>query len=180
QDGRTWVTETEKEVARIHELDAALLDGLWAQVEDEPGFVPTPSMRPGVTLELELTLASSDEDRRVWESIEERGGQRVALQKGTLVWELWDERNHIVFRLEPGRLSVGARHQVFLRLDAEAHLIDAWVDGIFCDGGTAGQVFGWVRFADGVPWVMWPVGSSPACHVHACALSATEIVLRSR
>lgn len=31
QDGRYWVTETEKVVARVHEIDPALLEGLWAQ-----------------------------------------------------------------------------------------------------------------------------------------------------
>ncbi|HSW46582.1 MAG TPA: sialidase family protein, partial [Phycisphaerae bacterium] len=31
QDGRYWVTATQKTVARIHEIDPQLLDGLWAQ-----------------------------------------------------------------------------------------------------------------------------------------------------
>ena len=31
QDGRYWVTETQKDVARVHEIDPALLEGLWTQ-----------------------------------------------------------------------------------------------------------------------------------------------------
>lgn len=33
EDGRYFVTETQKDIARVHELDPALLDGLWAQFE---------------------------------------------------------------------------------------------------------------------------------------------------
>ncbi|MHB8997491.1 MAG: exo-alpha-sialidase [Armatimonadota bacterium] len=32
-DGRYFVTETQKDIARVHELDPALLEGLWAQLE---------------------------------------------------------------------------------------------------------------------------------------------------
>jgi len=33
EDGRVFLTETQKDKARVHEIDPALLDGLWAQVE---------------------------------------------------------------------------------------------------------------------------------------------------
>ena len=33
QDGRYWVTETQKSVARVHEIDAELLKGMWNQGE---------------------------------------------------------------------------------------------------------------------------------------------------
>jgi hypothetical protein len=31
QDGRVWVTETEKVAARVHEIERSLLDGMWAE-----------------------------------------------------------------------------------------------------------------------------------------------------
>ena len=31
QDGRYWITETQKTVARVHEIDKTLLEGLWQQ-----------------------------------------------------------------------------------------------------------------------------------------------------
>ncbi len=34
QDGRLWITETQKSVARVHEIDPALLEGLWNQGRD--------------------------------------------------------------------------------------------------------------------------------------------------
>ena len=33
EDGRTFVTETQKDIARVHELSPALLEGLWAQFD---------------------------------------------------------------------------------------------------------------------------------------------------
>ncbi len=35
QDGRYWVTETQKSVARVHELDKTLLEGMWNQGIDK-------------------------------------------------------------------------------------------------------------------------------------------------
>lgn len=37
QDGRYWVTETQKSVARVHEVDAGLLAGLWRQLAGNDG-----------------------------------------------------------------------------------------------------------------------------------------------
>ena len=31
QDGRYWFTETQKTIARVHEVDPSLLEGLWTQ-----------------------------------------------------------------------------------------------------------------------------------------------------
>jgi hypothetical protein len=93
QDGRYWVTETEKVVARVHEIDPALLEGLWAQHERasvsreglvyesdaalSPGNrwqIPAlPSLRNGgFTLELWLEVA----DTGIAQSILTSEGQR--------------------------------------------------------------------------------------------------------
>jgi hypothetical protein len=45
QDGRYWVTETNKTVARVHEVDKTLLEGLWASVPLTPN--PSPSRGEG-------------------------------------------------------------------------------------------------------------------------------------
>ncbi|MBN1294672.1 MAG: exo-alpha-sialidase, partial [Candidatus Latescibacteria bacterium] len=46
QDGRYFMTETQKTVARVHEIDGALLEGLWNQQEN------TSLTRDGLILEL--------------------------------------------------------------------------------------------------------------------------------
>jgi len=45
QDGRFWITETQKSVARVHQIDPSLLEGLWNQGRDR---APT---RKGLVLE---------------------------------------------------------------------------------------------------------------------------------
>ncbi|MFH1922388.1 MAG: LamG-like jellyroll fold domain-containing protein, partial [Planctomycetota bacterium] len=40
QDGRYWITETQKTIARVHEIDKNLLEGLWSQGETNSGTVP--------------------------------------------------------------------------------------------------------------------------------------------
>ena len=40
QDGRFWITSTNKVEARIFAIDSQLLEGLWAQVD--PTFKPRP------------------------------------------------------------------------------------------------------------------------------------------
>jgi hypothetical protein len=46
--GKYFLTETQKEIARVHEIDAALLEGLWKQLENPGGQVTT----DGLLLEL--------------------------------------------------------------------------------------------------------------------------------
>jgi hypothetical protein len=46
--GKYFLTETQKEIARVHEIDAALLEGLWKQLENPGGQVTT----EGLLLEL--------------------------------------------------------------------------------------------------------------------------------
>lgn len=43
EDGKYYLTETQKDVARVHEVDPALLAGLWAQLE---GGLPVPAEEP--------------------------------------------------------------------------------------------------------------------------------------
>ena len=50
QDGRYFLTETQKTVARVHEIDPSLLEGMWQQVEaalaPDTARVPTPDEVP--------------------------------------------------------------------------------------------------------------------------------------
>ena len=42
QDGKLYVSETQKDVARIHELDLDTINGLWGQFDDGAGQPPVP------------------------------------------------------------------------------------------------------------------------------------------
>ena len=82
QDGRYWVTETQKAVARVHSLDATLLEGMWSQIERNP---PSARVnRRGLVLEMD------------GEAIEAMAGGTVDMPElpdlsrdGGLTLELW-------------------------------------------------------------------------------------------
>jgi len=114
QDGRIWVTETEKVVARVHPLDPALLDGLWNQharaAVVQPGLAlesgplgagssvalpKLPSLRAGgFTLEMWLQVGDLREGRTVLSSFgQRRYGFSVSLSAdGALRLNLADNR----------------------------------------------------------------------------------------
>lgn len=114
--GRYYVTETQKEIARVHEIDPVLLEGVWggAQPPDDPvvrlrasacrpgALVEVPELpafpeRGGFTLELWIRLDALDpgqslfdsrdrEGRGIHATIEEGGVMRLAI--GGRAWGL--------------------------------------------------------------------------------------------
>lgn len=112
QDGRYWVTETQKVTARVHEIDPALLEGLWTQylkdvvvregLAHESGALSAgdsfvmpalPSLRTGgFTLEMWLLVDDLSEGQRVVSSFGEqrRGFQVTATANGAIRVDLRD------------------------------------------------------------------------------------------
>lgn len=104
QDGRIWVTETEKMEARVHELDPSLLEGAWAQGRaagvTRTGLIHAseealragaafalprlPSLREGgFTVEAWIRLEETAEGRTVLDSLGPRGrGLRIVTAAG--------------------------------------------------------------------------------------------------
>jgi hypothetical protein len=100
QDGRIWVSETQKMVARVHEIDQTLLEGLWTQRErhavtreglvyestspltagDSVNIPALPSLSDGsFTLEIWLLLTETTESQVVIDSFgQRRRGFRVS------------------------------------------------------------------------------------------------------
>ncbi len=64
QDGRYWITETQKTVARVHAIDRSLVEGLWRELEEErkPVAAKGASMAkdPVVSLTAEQLLRASE------------------------------------------------------------------------------------------------------------------------
>lgn len=50
-DGRYWITETQKEVARVHVIDTDLLNGAWKRLQDELDGRASAPVRDGLRLE---------------------------------------------------------------------------------------------------------------------------------
>ncbi len=61
ENGRYYLTETQKNIARIHEIDPGLLEGLWHQLEDATPSIPADSValalpQPGCAMPCEVPM----------------------------------------------------------------------------------------------------------------------------
>ncbi|MBI5688929.1 MAG: exo-alpha-sialidase [Verrucomicrobia bacterium] len=182
-EGRFFLAATNKQEARILELDRDLLEGLWRQPElatvarrglavDRPATTPasTASSLPrlpsllddhgGFAVELWFQLAGLRAGQVLVDSRLRPDGPGLVVTTGphdTLVLELTDGRHRTTWTCDPGILTPGRRHQVVFNVDLAPRLITAMVDGVLCDGGDHAQ-FGYARYADsGRP----PTGKEP-------------------
>lgn len=162
ENGRYWVTETQKNVARTHELDPKLLAGLWGEGKMEPlggGELPlfirrsnredyaTEDLRSGVTVQLRFALPQ-------WRAGVTLLSNRDAEGKGFALRSLADGR--LEFLMSDGRtenrsvservFSAGQTHEVSVIVDGGPKLILWVVDGKLLDGGEEKQ-FGWSRYS---------------------------------
>ena len=172
QDNRYWVTETQKTLARVHEVDPTLLEGLWNQGKAKKiareGLVldlnststpkisdktelEMPVLPPldggGFTLDLWLKLDELSPGQLILDS-RDRAGKGIALtttHRGTLQISMSDGKSVSSWDCDVDLLRAGQRHHVVVIVDGGPKIITFVVDGVLCDGGTTRQ-FGWGRF----------------------------------
>jgi hypothetical protein len=170
QDGRYWVTETNKTIARVHEIDPTLLAGLWRQGADRQ------VTRTGL-----LVQAGADEVKRgridlpksldltetrgmavdVWIRFDDLASGQVLLdsrdptgggialttnEAKTIEIELSDGKNAVRWDCDPDVIRPGTLHHVAVIVDAAPGVISFVVDGVLCDGGEH-RNYGWLRYA---------------------------------
>lgn len=172
--GKYYVTETQKDVARVHELDGEMLKGLWGEaggVRDValvdvagpakvaapvlPGFVKrsrradggTEQTRAGVSFVMRLELEKVEPGMLLAENLDESGkGFRLGVvEGGSLELVMRDGRVENRWRSDRGSLVAGRGVDVRVIVDAGPHVVVFVVDGKVCDGGEERQ-FGWGRF----------------------------------
>ncbi|NQT17373.1 MAG: exo-alpha-sialidase [Planctomycetes bacterium] len=169
QDGRYWVTETQKTIARVHPIDATLLEGLWDQ-----GKVRT-VVTKGLVLDLgPERIRRGDADMPRLPSLAKGGGfsidfwirldeplvdqvifdNRDAAGKGfvvktaehtTIRIEMSDGKNVGFWACDRGVIAPGTWHHVAIIVDGGPDVISFVVNGILCDGGKVCS-YGWGRF----------------------------------
>ena len=171
EDGRFWVTTTDKEDARIFEIAPDLLDGLWNQddrynpptdglvlelddhelQENLPSMsVTLPSLlHGGFTVDLAIRLDNLQPGQLLLDCPTEKGGgwAITTADRGALHIELSDGRNPPEsWSTSPGLLRAGQDHQITFIVDGGPNLILVLVDGALCDGGAEVRR-GWGRFS---------------------------------
>jgi len=169
QDGRYWVTETQKSIARIHELDRTMLEGLWGPGEDreialeglvldlDPEQLRAGEVKlrekldvsaGGLTVELRVRFDDLKPGQFLLDTRGERGGTGLALtttDKGTIRLDLGDGKTTAAWDCDPGLLRADTPHHVVAIVDNGPKIITFVVDGRLCDGGEHRQ-YGWGRY----------------------------------
>jgi hypothetical protein len=170
EGGKYFLTETQKDIARVHEIEPALLEGLWGQFDKHPQKVEsglaqppaqlpvfvqrsrradygTEDLRAGFSVELRLNLRSLAAGQLLADNRlpDGRGFAVQTAGAGAIEIVLNDGRTESRWSSDPGRLEAGKLHHVVATVDGGPKIVTFVIDGKLCDGGDARQ-FGWGRF----------------------------------
>ncbi len=170
QDGKFWITETQKEIARVHPVDAELLNKLWRQGTDkeitERGLVwekktikhkktykwpDLPGLKDGAfTIELLISINELVPGQTILQNTDTSGtGLTIHITpRRTVELSIKDENGAVAWDTDPGAVKTGTQHIVFI-IDGMANIITTVVNGRLCDGGRY-RIKGWSRFSPGI------------------------------
>lgn len=170
QDGKYWITETNKEIARCHEIPASFFNMIWSQSErdletsegllkewaekdlmpDSKLLLPEKShytFHSGFTLDLRLVLEDLDTGQVIL-SVKSENGKYIELKTseyGSIEVEMNDGLQTDSWASDPGLISAYGEHCISVVVDNGPKIIQFVVDGTVCNGSDFRQ-FGWGRF----------------------------------
>jgi hypothetical protein len=172
--GKSYVTETQKQIARVHEIDSDLLEDLWGQLDrreverdglalelvadpiapsteiEMPRFADLKD-RGGFAIEFQVRFRELTGGQTLLDTRDEsgRGIRLMTTNRSTLGITLGDGTTEATWDSDPGTgpgtLRVGDWQQITVIVDAGPRIISVVVDGILNDGGPLRQ-YGWTRF----------------------------------
>lgn len=169
EDGRYWISETQKSVARIHEIDPKLLQGLWTQGKIkkvarnglalavnkkayakrtiEMPDIPNPAQGGGFTIEFWVRFDELGAGQVLFDSRNAGdAGIRIETTEGDgLKVEMHDGAIGFDWTSEGRWLHPNRRHHVVVIVDGGPKILTCAVDGVLCDGGKE-SLQGWARF----------------------------------
>lgn len=168
QDGRYWITETNKVQGLCHEIDPEFFNNLWGQFEvrtvatrglvidargdglinrafDLPA-VEDPSTGEGFTVDLVADITRLREGEVIWES-RDKDGRAFWLEMGpnySVRFTMTDGLKQTAWASDAGVVKFYGTTEISLIVDYRAKIISYVVDGVFNDGGSE-RIFGWGR-----------------------------------
>lgn len=167
--GRFYISETQKTVARIHEIDRTLLEGAWNQFENKtvaqrgllldlnhaPAQFDMPRLGGSFSLDFWIRLRELTERQVILDTrgpnkkgmallMTERASIQLVLNDGTREWN-WESD----YGTHPGTLRVNAWQHVAVIVDGGPGIVSFVVDGVFNDGGAL-RDYGWGRLPKGL------------------------------
>ena len=171
--GRIYITETQKEIARTHEIDAALLEGMWRQAVNKQlvtrglaltlageetkakaSFampqLPALNTGGGSTIDGWLRMPELSPGQVIFDA-RDSSGKGIALtfsNRFTLKLTLNDGQRESAWDSDPGTYAGTLKTNVWqhftVTVDGQAKIITFVIDGVLNDGGAARQ-YGWGR-----------------------------------
>lgn len=175
QDGKYWITETNKVDARVHEIPNAFLNTLWSQFEidevekndlvaawekdeiPEQGELKVPSnigdtYENGFTLDFRLILANLNPGQLIMSSKDENG-KGIELKTGNfgaIEITMTDGEQTDSWSSDPGLVKAnGVEHCISVTVDNGPRIVQFVINGIVNNGRECRQ-FGWGRYTAGM------------------------------
>ncbi len=170
QDGKYWITETNKENGRCHPVPAAFLDKLWSQIdinkECSEGLIYTnggkaiapgmelqvPSFQqdkyvPGFTIDLVFSLTELAAGQEIF-NFKDVSGKEIRMTTedfGAVGLTINNGSNVQKFISDPGLIKAFGDNSVTAILDNESTIVQFVINGIVNDGADF-RSYGWSRF----------------------------------
>ncbi|MEL6497246.1 MAG: sialidase family protein [Planctomycetota bacterium] len=187
EDGRYWIFETQKSVARLHEIPAGLIEGLFDQFQEpvrmDDVMVAGPSvfdLSADESFSIELRIDDFELGlRKLLAECGDRWSVR-ATDERRLVLALSDGSTTFEWTTDPLPVDEHGAHSVVFVIDGSAGIVTVIADGTLQDGRGERQ-FGWGR----LPATLSRVGggtleSRDWITVHGRALTTAEAVGNTR
>lgn len=183
--GRYWITETEKETARVHEIDASLIEGLWAQLDDQH-TPPTDKLTERASIDLgagqgfSIALAFPNYDLATLSVLasagDERDGWTIRAVRGpSIEIELRSEGQTYTWQSDRVPSVAGKTHHAVITFDSGPAIVTMTINGKVHDGAGKRQ-FGWGRFPRKFPPISLMPSQNDDIQIFARALRTSEAV----
>ena len=170
QDGKYWVTETNKVDARCHAIPEGFFDLLWSQFErtaltrdhlvsawGEEDLKPGSQLpmtegqdvgyKSGFTFDFRLSLSDISAGQHLFTAKTDQGIEMVlqTADYGSVEILIRDGDKEESWNSDPGLLNAYGTHSVTVTVDNGPKIIQFAVDGTVCNGRNFRQ-YGWTRF----------------------------------
>lgn len=170
-DGKYYIASTQKNDARVQDVDGQLMADLLAQDELKTvaknglameatesnltaGIMPMPALPDlstgaGFTVDFWATLKTLDPGQVLLDSRDAAGkGMVIATaENGALRFEMNDGTTSASWDSDPGLIKAGQSHHVAFIVDGGPKMISVVIDGLLCDGGAdPNRPYGYGRF----------------------------------
>ncbi|NJO91821.1 MAG: LamG domain-containing protein [Chloroflexia bacterium] len=177
QDEKYWITETNKEEARCHEIPGNYFEKLWSSAKkeilscevlytewNEDDLIPNSTLenpyikgnkfQRGFTINMKIQLGDLASNQLILSSI--RGNDKLielrTADYGSVKIILKDGLDITEWYSDPGLIKAYGEHDVAVIVDNESRTIQFVVDGKLCNGRDFRQ-YGWTHFDTNIDWI---------------------------